>query len=181
MIIRMDDVSANTDSTKLDDLCSTIMNFIPDAHIWLGVTFFCKFDPKGAVYPQLPLKGKPLDFFFDVDRTAHGRELWHKVVSHGLWHLDHAKISSDLQEASILTSCNLLRADTFVPPFNSYNEETEQICRRHGIRLIRSEIEGFKSFEWNQFDKMHERWYLHPWRWDSGSMREYLSKELAVK
>lgn len=182
MVIRLDDISPNTDPAKLDDLLSIIKNFLPDADIWLGVTFFAKFASNGAVYPELPLKDKSMDFFFNVNRFMRlaDREFNGKLCSHGLWHFDHTK-SMALAEASIITSCRLLESDTFIPPFNKWDYMTERFCSENGINLVKSQEDGWLSFEFNEFDPEKQLWYLHPWRWTPNMLREYFSKSMVGK
>jgi hypothetical protein len=84
------------------------------------------------------------------------------VASHGLIHLDHSRVGYDAQEMNILTSCNLLKTNMFIPPFNRYNEDTVKICEKNGIELL---VGGWKSLKFNEYDPEHEKWYLHPWEW----------------
>jgi hypothetical protein len=64
---------------------------------------------------------------------------------------------------SILTSCSIVDTKIFVPPFNAFNETTEEICRDNGITLVKPD--GWKSIEHNDIDREHEKWYCHAWRW----------------
>lgn len=180
MVIRVDDVSPNTDQSRLDELVSVIRNLLPDADFLIGVTFFGKYSPNGAIYPDLPLKEKPMRYFFDVNRFVHNREFPGKICSHGLWHFDHQAAELGLAEASIVTSCKLLMTDTFIPPFNRWDFLTEKICKENGITLIKSQEEGWRSFECNEFDPSHQNWYFHPWRWTPETLRTYLTKKMVA-
>lgn len=167
IIFRNDDVTLNTDFLKLDEMYHTIYSECPDAEIWSCVTVFSKNNDMGSVYPDPPFKSRSMEFFYDVNRACDNyfAPMNSRVVSHGLWHINHAQVGYELQEASIVTSCKVLDTDVFVPPFNAWNKDTELICIRHGIALIKSASDGWKSLEHNDFDKEHKRWYLHSWRY----------------
>lgn len=174
IIFRNDDVNANTDLAKLGELYDILRAYAPSAEIMSCVTILSKGSLTGAVYPSLPLKTKPFHYFLEVDNVMLAKYVdGTRIVSHGLWHLDHAKLEPSLQEASIVSSCRLLKTDVFVPPFNSWNEYTELICERHGIKLVKYE-EGWRSFEHNDFDPSHALWYFHSWRWNKDSLRAYI-------
>ena len=81
-------------------------------------------------------------------------------AGHGLIHVDHRLLSKESQEMSILTSCSLAKARAFVPPFNKWNVDTEEICKEHQIRLVKFE-DGWKCMEYNKYDSKHNLWYLH--------------------
>lgn len=175
IIFRNDDVSPNTDLASLEEMYLGIFSMFPDAEIWSCVTIFAKHNESGSVYPNPPFKNQPRGFFYDVDQLSAAFQFpGSKVVSHGLWHIDHSKASYELQEASILTSCKLLDTKIFVPPFNAWNPDTDLICARNDIQLIKYE-EGWKSLEHNQFDSDHSLWYLHSWRYTPESLMGKLS------
>lgn len=176
LIFRNDDVSENTNFKQLYELYSVIESFAPMSEIWSCVTVLSHSAPSGAVYPSLPLKTKPFEYFLDVNQAiANPHMIPAKVVSHGLWHFDHTKIERELMAASIVSSCKLLYTDTFVPPFNKWSEAMSDVCRYHGIRLVKSNEEGWKSFEFNEFDPSHELWYFHSWKWTPEKLRDYLA------
>jgi hypothetical protein len=83
------------------------------------------------------------------------------VISHGLVHADHRLMCKGAQELSILASTSLLQTDIFLPPFNHWNDDTEDICTKHGIKLIKFE-DGWRSLEHEPFrrNEIH-KWYLH--------------------
>lgn len=128
-----------------------------------------KKNDSGAVYPNPPFKDKALRFFLDVDQIGAPTlpEGDYKVVSHGLIHSDHSIMAIEAQEISIVTSCNILNTNIFVPPFNRYNEMTEQICALHNIELVKmeSDFESWRNFDLQEFDEHSGLWYLHPWRY----------------
>lgn len=174
LIFRNDDVNPNTDMEGMDAQYDVIRDLFPDVEIWSAITMFSRMSDRGAVYNQVPFKDRPLEWFYDVNRLlySYDGEGWEVICSHGLLHVDHSQLSRDAQEMSILTSCNYLQTDIFVPPFNRYNETTEEICDNHCIDLI--EKEGWKNFEYEDFDPSHEQWYFHSWRWNKDTLREKL-------
>lgn len=187
---RNDDVSMNTDFFKLDEIYNSIHDVFPDAEIWSCVTIFARSNTKGTIYPQVPFKSKPFDYFLEVDRVLdkYKPPSFVKIVSHGLWHLNHADISDDLQEASIVTSCNILDTTIFVPPFNYWNKTTEDICRKHDIELIKTydrEVDPsdfiWRSIEHNEFNPAHNKWYFHSWAWDRNSLMKKLTSQARNK
>lgn len=178
MIIRNDDVNANSNFREMDAMYGLLRSVIsPTPEIWSCVNMFSKQNEKGAVHPGIPLKEQPLPYFFEVDQRINLNDIAQFdsgiIVSHGLWHFDHTDASMDLQEASIVTSCQLLFTNVFVPPFNKWDARMEHICIERGIRLVKPS-EGWKSFEHNKFDVTHPLWYFHSWKWTPDKLREYL-------
>lgn len=174
MIIRNDDVNLNTDFMALDEVYAILRDMFPKAELWSCVTLFSRKNNLGAIYPQIPFKNKPFEYFLEVDQICdrYNAPEGVKVVSHGLWHLNHTKIHPELQEASIVTSCNILNTDTFVPPFNAWDKDTERICLAHDIDLVKFE-DGWRSIEHNSFNPSYPLWYMHSWMWDINKLVQY--------
>lgn len=175
MIFRNDDVSVNTNVSRMVDGYSVIRELFPEADIWSAVSLFGRKNKIGSVYPSVPFKDKEQKWFYGVDGfVTMKHDLKHKVVSHGLLHFDHSKASYDTQELSILTSCNFLKANIFVPPFNRYNLDTELVCKENSIFLAGKD-EKWINLESNKFNPSHKYWYYHSWRLDADKLREILS------
>ena len=85
-------------------------------------------------------------------------------------HIDHSKLDKSAQTMSIVTSCRYLGVDTFVPPFNKYNDDTVVVCMENGIRLVTRS--HWKGLEYNDFTPDHKKWYFHPWRYTDESFEE---------
>jgi hypothetical protein len=84
-----------------------------------------------------------------------------KIASHGLLHVDHRLMDKSAQEVSILTSCSLARSKVFIPPFNKWNEQTEEICAEAGIELIKFE-DGWRHLGYNKVDLLlADKYYYH--------------------
>lgn len=179
LIFRNDDVSCN--STNLNDIYTILVNKFSDCIIYSCSTVFSKNSVSGSIYPNLPLKDKELKYFYEVDKAKDNIFMAEKeyenivIASHGLWHFDHTSVDRQLKEASIITSCNLLKTNIFVPPFNKWDAEVELICAANNITLIKSNEEGWKSFEHNKFDASYPLWYFHSWRWTHVTLKEYLN------
>lgn len=146
----------------------------PQAEFWSVVSLLSQKNFEGSVYPGAPFKNRERDFFYTVDTFNAGFYWPGKTVSHGLIHADHSALQYDAQEMSIMTSCRYLGSDTFVPPFNRYNETTEAVCRVNKINLIRYE-DGWRNLDHEDFDPSHRLWYFHPWRHTPESFKEKLN------
>lgn len=94
------------------------------------------------------------------------------IASHGLIHADHRLLSCEAQELSILLSCSILKSKTFVPPFNKWNKDTQKICDKHSIELIKFE-NGWLSMEHNPNLEGHQKWYLHHWKFKLNKIQEW--------
>lgn len=182
-IWRNDDVNPNTDFAKTKGIYSLLREQSPEAEIWSCVNIFSSSNNLGSLYAEVPFKNRPISWFYNVDKIAsldwvnRYREI-SKVVSHGLFHINHAKVSKDTQEMSILSSCRLLKTDIFVPPFNSYNFYTAEICKNNGIRLV-TPSDNWRSLEFMSFDSNHENWYMHSWRWTAVELEKKLCQLVA--
>jgi len=97
------------------------------------------------------------------------------LASHGLVHVDHRLIHKEAQRLSIVLSCSLVGAKMFVPPFNKWNSDTEEVCKEHGIELVKFE-DGWLSMEYNDFDPAHELYYLHAREWTLDKVKEWLKQ-----
>lgn len=86
------------------------------------------------------------------------------VATHGLIHVDHRLLTKEAQELSIILSASLVGSNIFVPPFNKWNKETEDICKENLIELIKFEY-GWQSMEFNKFNTDTKLWYLHAREW----------------
>lgn len=182
---RFDDVCINADM----DLIHEMTNFILDTRlerakkyrvIW-GVSplvhDMTRFEGKVAqrVFPSIFNAMSDYRQFFHVDLA--GTPPIHpsvEIASHGLIHVDHRLLTKSQQEMSILISCSLTKSSTFIPPFNKYNADTQDICREHKIKLIKFE-DGWLSMEHNKFHQNHDKWYLHAREFTIESFKEWFN------
>lgn len=176
IIFRNDDVTANTDISAVEEMYRFLKQKYPDCEIWSCINVFSRSAVEGSVYPDLPLSNKDLKYFYKVD-SFFDKPICEldKVVSHGILHVDHSKLSKDAQEFSILTSCHYLDTNIFVPPFSRANEDTVTICRNNGITLT-SPSDGWKSLETSPFTPHHNLWFFHSWRFTIESFKEQFEK-----
>lgn len=181
MIFRNDDVNSNTNKMKLAAVYGVIHSIFPDAEIWSCITLFSGKNNQQAVYGDLPLKTKDTKWFYNnADSFMYDyRHPLYKVASHGLYHVDHSKISRETQEMSILGSCSYLKTTKFVPPFNKFNQDTIDICFDNGITMCAGS--PWKSIEYEKFDPLHKHWYMHSWRWEPKQLREVLENVYSDK
>lgn len=163
LIIRVDDVSPNTDMRDLN-ACAEYLSRELGAKVWYCVNLFAGFSHDGAVYPDVPLRGKPLRYFLNVNSMFRGLDFPSgvRIVSHGLIHAEHAKMTREAQELSIMVSCGALGTEIFVPPFISHNADTRAICAENNIEIV--DGIGWRSMETEPYDPSCRSWYFHHWR-----------------
>lgn len=177
IVFRDDDI--NPSSNYEDVICSynVIKSFYPNASIIPCVTLFSRYNNKGSVYKDVPFKDRETNWFYNVDKFMLEYEYITKenIASHGLFHVNHAKLSKDAQSMSILGSCNFLKTKLFCAPFNAYNQDTIDICLSNSINLINMTY-PWKSLEHEDFDPNHGFWYFHSWRLLSSDLKRKLEK-----
>jgi hypothetical protein len=165
MILRFDDVCANTHFETVEKIIEMAKRSAGTVEAWLAVNLFCETggEEKGAVYPLHWNARSDLTRFYEMDKLWRQEDIYPldaKVVSHGLVHVDHRLLGRQAQEMSIIVSCSILGTDVFVPPFHKYNTDTERICKAQGIELIKYE-EGWRCAQYEPYDSKREKWYLH--------------------
>lgn len=181
MILRFDDVSINSDLHNLYGITDVFRGKYPEAQILYAISPLvhdCASETGKhcqRVYPRL------FNAFSDWKRFLRpdfvGVPILRKDVtnaSHGLIHCDHRLLNRDQQEISILISCSLVRSNIFIPPYNKWNQVTEDICKANNIILIKFE-DGWLSMEHNEFDENHSKWYLHDREFSVKSFSDYLN------
>lgn len=175
MIFRNDDINPNVRLEIVDRYYDIIHSLFPSAEIISCVTLFGVGNYRGAIYPQVPFKDKPLDFFYNVDTCIREIHTYPntQIASHGLFHVDSTKLDYQAQEMNIVGSCNFLKTRIFVPPFNRYNSITEEICEKNGIMLVKPD--SWKSLEYEDFNMEHKNWYFHSWKMTPEKLRGILT------
>ena len=160
LTFRIDDVSVNTNPEKLKAMLRRILAHYPGSLIVLGVSPMVQ-DMSGAsgraserIFPAIFNAHSDHRLFFKVRKCGipavvadvvaefslpgtNGSRV--QLAGHGLIHVDHRLLGQETQELSILTSCALLSTDLFIPPFNKWNQDTDAVCKRHGIHLVKFE------------------------------------------
>ena len=176
-IFRIDDVSLNTCSKKLLKMVSTIDQIYPNSTYLLGISpLVCKMAEDQysgrageRVFPAIFNAYSDYRCFYKVERcgipkviSALAIEYGSRVIlaGHGLIHVDHRLLNRAVQELSILVSCSLVGAKTYIPPFNKYNSDTEDICSKSGIDLIKFE-DGWRHIAYERIVDKHQKYYFH--------------------
>lgn len=174
---RFDDISVNTDEPKLREMLRALVRDYPSCALLLGVSPFVhdmsnlEGKKQERTFPEILNAYSDHRVFYKVQRagvpaflnrqSGFRREFPRlRLAGHGLVHVDHRLLSRETQELSILTSCSLLGASVFVPPFNKYNADTQAICREHAIDLIKFE-DGWRHMVYYQVCDDDDRYYLH--------------------
>lgn len=164
MMFRIDDVSVNTDRTKLTEMLRTIWERSPDATIMLAMSPLVHATKDERVFPLILNAHSDWRVFYGVQRCGIPLQIRADnviVASHGLVHVDHRLLERAAKEMSILVSCSLLNTKTWVAPFNKYDQDCIEICMEHGITLIRWE-DDWQHLKFNDFDDTPGgKWYFH--------------------
>lgn len=172
MIFRFDDISLNTDMPAALAMAEHARSL--GVRVWFCVSPLCHSDAgRERVFPAIFKALSDQTCFYTVDRAGVPEiPSWIERVSHGLIHLDHRLLDAGAQEMSIVTSCRLIGARRFVPPFNKWNAPTLYACEKNGIELIRFE-DGWYSMEHEAYKEGHEKWYLHPRAFTAGGFKAW--------
>ena len=174
MTFRFDDVCCNADMTLVNNMtdyllakfdCQVIWAISPLVHTGEGET--------QRVFPKMWNAFSDYKVHYGLDSMC-GMAIRDDIISasHGLIHVDHRLLTKEAQEMSILLSASLTKAAVFVPPFNKWNKDTEDICFDNDIKLIKFE-DGWKSMEFNKFNEDQQLWYLHAREWTLESFKAW--------
>jgi len=175
MIFRFDDISANTDMQKTNELAELIRSELK-TEIWYCISPLCNSSEKnnGRIYPRYWNALSDCREYYKMDIAEIPQcPRFAKIANHGLVHIDHRLLDYDRQEMSIVISANLTNSCIFVPPFNKWNEDTIKICDSHGYELIKFE-DGWRSAEYEPFDGSNDKWYLHPRNFTNESFLKWM-------
>lgn len=162
-VFRFDDICINSDIAKVQEISKLLLDKFDCKVIW-AVSPLVHNDCGERIFPKI--MGALSDYrnFYKVDDASLTCMDYAfdgiQVASHGLIHIDHRLLHKKAQEMSILTSCSLTKSHVFVPPFNKWNKDTEEICDANNIALVKFEY-GWLSMEHNKFKRGHNLWYLH--------------------
>lgn len=174
MTFRFDDICINTDMELVQKMTDYLFEKF-NCKIIYGISpLVSKMDTgdrlkNQRIFPEILNAMSDHRYFFKVDKCGVPKTDPRVILAgHGIVHVDHRLLSYEAQELSIITSCSLAKALIFIPPFNKWNKDTEDICREQGIELIRFE-NGWRSMEYNEWTPsakpMNQLWYLHSREW----------------
>lgn len=173
---RFDDVCVNANKLMIRDITNYLIEKFPTCRIIHAVSPLVHSNCGERVFPKMLNAYSDYKKFYGVDvANVPCVSVPQNVeyAGHGIVHVDHRLLNKQAQEMSILISCSLVKSRTFVPPFNKWNKDTEEICKENGIELIKFE-DGWLSAEHNEFDSKHELWYLHAREWTLGQFKNWL-------
>lgn len=165
---RFDDVCINADMGLINKMTDFLVEKFKDCVVLWGVSPLVhdmsqevSDVEKQRIFPKILNAYSDYKNFYKVDLA--GLPEFNPnatLAAHGLIHVDHRLLPKAAQEISILISASLVKSKIFIPPFNKWNKDTEDICNEHGIELVKFE-DGWLSMEHNEFNKKHDKWYLH--------------------
>jgi hypothetical protein len=181
MIFRFDDVCINADLELIQQMTDYLYDTFPGCEVMYGVSPLVHRMSTGdkvkdqRIFPEILNALSDYRNFFKVE-LAGIPNLDPRVTKagHGLIHIDHRLLSKEVQELSIIASCSLVGADAFIPPFNKWNKDTEQVCDENSIHLIKFEA-GWLSMEHNTIRVPCRRWYLHSREWTIEKFKEWFT------
>lgn len=167
-IFRFDDVCINADMELINNMTNFLVERFVGCTVLWGVSplvhdmSYEKSDvSKQRIFPKILNAYSDYRVFYNVDNA--GLPKFNKnatLASHGLIHVDHRLLSRDAQEVSILVSSSLVKSKIFIPPFNKWNRDTDDICKENGIELVKFE-DGWLCMEYNEYIEEQDKWYLH--------------------
>jgi len=160
---RCDDVSINTNHSKLWDM----LRLLEPYRVILGISplvfeTMMRDTGKERVYPEILNAHSDHRLLYKADACGLPEAIgWNfALAGHGLVHVDHRLLSREAQELSIITSCSLVGASIFIPPFNKWNRDTESICQEQGYGLIKFE-DGWQHLKHHPIGKPDGLYYFH--------------------
>lgn|SRR3990167_3037384 len=178
MIFRFDDVFFGANMKLHNQMADYLFHYFPSCEIIWACSPMASSSSINSqrIFPREWNALSDVCKFYQMDLMGHPvRRDGIVIASHGLIHADHRLLSKGAQELSILLSCSLLQAKIFVPPFNKWDMNTEYICDRNNIKLIKFE-DGWRCMEYNSFSKDIKEWYLHAREWTMESFKEWFEK-----
>lgn len=189
---RIDDVSVNTDPEKLAKMIEVLNKEYPDSTFLLGVSpLVCDMSEYDGdkraerIFPSIFNAHSDHRVFYAVKKCGIP-EVVHSLIKiygnsiqfagHGIVHVDHRLLTKEVQELSIMVSCNLIGAKTYIPPFNKWNHATEEICDEHRIRLIKFE-DGWRHIQYESIVENYDKYYFHTHDFDLSTFIEKVKKK----
>lgn len=165
---RFDDVCINANMETIKEVTKLLLTCYPDAKIIYAISPLVHNGVGEKVFPKElnPLSGNYARYKVTnagipaeaINESYINRNIY--TAGHGLIHIDHRLLHKCAQEMSIVASCSLAQGNIFVPPFNKWNKDTEEVCKENNIELVKFE-DGWLSMEHNKMTASQDLWYLH--------------------
>lgn len=172
---RIDDISINTSEEKLIEMIFLLDQAYSDSKFLLGISpLVCnmkeyKDKRNERIFPSIYNAYSDHRIFYKVDECGipnvvnsliktYGNKI--VLAGHGLIHVDHRLLTKEVQELSIIVSCNLIGAKYYIPPFNKWNHDTNAICQEFGIKLVKFE-DGWKHLGYETINNDYTNYYFH--------------------
>lgn len=181
---RIDDISVNTDAKKLHKMIDFLRTCFKEheRRIILAVSpavhVMADCEDKLArerTFPAILHTESDYTAFYHVDRLGippyvydYQKDKDMVIAAHGMTHVDHRLLSRGAQELSILMSCALLGTNVYVPPFHKWNHKTEEVCKKHGITLVKYD-RTWRHLLYHSFDHRTKHYYAHTHDFDYNS------------
>jgi len=169
-VFRFDDVCIYSDMEMHNRMARFLMNRFQNCQVVFAISplLFKSEKYKQRIFPKILNAHSDHTRYYQVDDVGLP-DVPGAVTkaAHGLFHVDHRLLDKSVQEASIVASCSLSGSRIFVPPFNKWNSDTEEVCKHHGIQLVKFE-DGWRCMEYEEWDETHDLWYIHAreFTWD---------------
>ena len=179
---RFDDVCINANMDLINDMTNFLVDRFPNCVVLWGVSPLVhdmseekNEVTKQRIFPKILNAHSDYRRYYDVDLAGlPDFNTKATLAAHGLVHVDHRLLPKPAQELSILISVSLVKSKIFIPPFNKWNKDTDEICKDHGIELIKFE-DGWLSMEHNKYNETHDKWYLHAREFSFESFKEWFN------
>jgi len=182
VVFRFDDISVNSVMNEVNDIAFYLKTRFPDCRIIYGISplvfDMTKFpsDNQQRVFPKIFSALSAHKGFYEVKKMGIPEiPEYVERASHGLFHVDHRLLDKECQDMSIMASCCLVDSRIFIPPFNKWNKDTEDLCKMFGFELIKFE-DGWRSLEHNKYDPKRNLWYLHHWAFGLDKVKAWLGE-----
>ena len=179
-IFRFDDICINTNMKETNKMAALLKERFKDCRVLFCISPLVhdmseqEGNKAERIYPKIFNAYSDYRKFYTVDLCGLPEIIPPaERASHALVHVDHRLLPHAAQEMSILVSCSLSKSKVFVPPFNKWNNDTEDICEEHNIDLVKFE-DGWLCCEYNDFDSSHDLWYLHSREFTYEKFEEWL-------
>lgn len=189
---RIDDVSVNTREDKLIAIADILFSKYPNSKLLLGISPFVNDMSEYGdlrserIFPSIYNAYSDHRIYYNIQKCGvppviktliekYGVKI--ELAGHGLIHVDHRLLTKEVQEMSILVSCNLINSKAYIPPFNKWNKDTEDICAEYSIKLIKFE-DGWRHLGYEKITDNFQNYYFHTHDFDIKKFKSIITGEI---